>query len=125
VLSSSSKTYLPLELHLSATIAGCGIPPPGNGGLSDISSRFEIKAICREREREIVREHNGRNESAEEGLSEEQPAEDFTRTWRDKVGLFMIVVGSVGILVAVETVRNAHDAAFTGKNKGAAQADTG
>ena len=37
-----------------------------------------------------------------ENQSTETVAADFTRTWRYKVGLFMIVVGSVGILVAVD-----------------------
>ncbi len=32
---------------------------------------------------------------------EANPAADFTRTWRYKVGLFMIIVGNAGILVGV------------------------
>ena len=37
--------------------------------------------------------------SASENQSTEKPAADFTRTWRYKVGLTMIIVGNAGILV--------------------------
>jgi len=33
--------------------------------------------------------------------SAEPPASDFTKTWRYKVGLFMIIVGNLGILLGV------------------------
>ncbi len=39
--------------------------------------------------------------SATENKSTVQPTEDFTKTWRYKVGLFMIVVGNLGILTAL------------------------
>jgi hypothetical protein len=39
--------------------------------------------------------------SASENQSTEMPADDFTRTWRYKVGLTMIVVGNLGILLAL------------------------
>ena len=39
--------------------------------------------------------------SAQEYPSKEEPAADFTRTWRYKIGLFLIIVGNVGILVGV------------------------
>ena len=39
--------------------------------------------------------------SASENQSTEKPADDFTRTWRYKVGLTMIITGNLGILVAI------------------------
>ena len=39
--------------------------------------------------------------SASENQSTEKPAADFTRTWRYKVGLTMIIVGNAGILFAL------------------------
>ena len=39
--------------------------------------------------------------SALENQSEAKPAADFTRTWRYKVGLTMIIVGNLGILFAL------------------------
>ena len=33
--------------------------------------------------------------------STQSPAQDFTKTWRYKVGLFMIIVGNLGIVAAV------------------------
>ena len=39
--------------------------------------------------------------SASEKQSTEKVAADFTRTWRYKVGLFMIIVGHLGILLGV------------------------
>jgi hypothetical protein len=39
--------------------------------------------------------------SASENQSTEVPATDFTRTWRYKVGFTMIVVGNLGILLAL------------------------
>ena len=39
--------------------------------------------------------------SALENQSTEEPAKDFTGTWRYKVGLFMIIAGNLGILVAL------------------------
>ena len=39
--------------------------------------------------------------SAAENPSTQNPGQDFTQTWRYKVGLFLIVVGNVGILVGV------------------------
>ncbi len=38
---------------------------------------------------------------ASENQSTEKLAEDFRRTWRYKVGLFMIIVGNLGILFAL------------------------
>ena len=31
----------------------------------------------------------------------DKPADDFTKTWRYKVGLFMIIVGNLGIVIAL------------------------
>ena len=39
--------------------------------------------------------------SASDNQSEATPAADFTRTWRYKVGLTMIIVGNLGILFAL------------------------
>ena len=39
--------------------------------------------------------------STPETKPSETPAEEFTRTWRYKIGLFMIIVGNGGILVAL------------------------
>ena len=39
--------------------------------------------------------------SASDNKSEAAPAADVTRTWRYKVGLFMIIVGHLGILLGV------------------------
>jgi len=39
--------------------------------------------------------------SSSENKPAEKPATEFTRTWRYKVGLFMIIVGNAGILVGV------------------------
>ena len=39
--------------------------------------------------------------STTENPSSNQAAEDFTKTWRYKVGLFMIIVGNLGILLGV------------------------
>ena len=39
--------------------------------------------------------------SAAENPSIQNPGQDFTQTWRYKVGLFLIVVGNVGILAGV------------------------
>ena len=39
--------------------------------------------------------------SATENQPTDKSTEDFTKTWRYKVGLFMIVVGNLGILVAL------------------------
>lgn len=39
--------------------------------------------------------------SASDNQSAEKPANDFTGTWRYKIGLIMIIVGNLGILVAL------------------------
>ena len=39
--------------------------------------------------------------SPPENPSKEEPAADFTRTWRYKIGLFLIIAGNLGILVGV------------------------
>ena len=39
--------------------------------------------------------------SASENQSTEKPAADFTKTWRYKVGLFMIIAGNLGILISI------------------------
>lgn len=39
--------------------------------------------------------------STSENQSSNKPDQDFTRTWRYKVGLFMIIVGNLGILAGV------------------------
>ena len=39
--------------------------------------------------------------SASENKPTDKPAEDFTNTWRYKVGLFMIIVGNLGIVTAL------------------------